>query len=139
MEQKKKVKLINFGAELQNSVLVSIEEGHELEIDQVRIKASLDLKKHSTYIQVHSLIERNRDLFFENDFFIINLPGLPIFSAMLITEIHALTGKFPVILECIKDFSQDGIFSSYKYKRLYDLSRERTQSRENFKNFNVSQ
>ena len=27
MEQKKKVKLINFGAELQNSVLISIEEG----------------------------------------------------------------------------------------------------------------
>ena len=71
--------------------------------------------------------------FSEKDFFIINLPGLPIFSAFLITEIHALTGKFPVVVECLKDYSNDGIFSHYKFKRLYDLDRERVQSREKYK------
>ena len=88
----------------------------------------------STYIQVHDIIARNKQLFFEKSFSIINLPGLPIFAALLIVEIHALTGKFPVIAECIKDYTNDGIFTKFKFKRLYDLDRERIQSRERFKN-----
>jgi len=96
------------------------------------IKTSLNLKKHSTYIQVHDLVLDNGDLM-TSDFFIVNLPGLPIFAAFLITEIHALTGRFPIIVECLKDYSNEGIFSHYKFKRLYDLDRERVQSREKYK------
>ena len=128
-----KVNLINFGAELHQKVIEAIEAEHNIEVEQINVPASLNLKKYSTYIQVHDLVEKNRDLFFEKDFFILNLPGLPIFSAFLITEIHALTGKFPIILECLKDYSNDGIFSHYKFKRLYDLDRERVQSREKYK------
>jgi hypothetical protein len=133
MEEKKKVNLFNFGAELHESVIKDIEKDHDIEIVEVSIKASLNLKKHSTYIQVHDLIEKNRQFFNNKDFFIVNLPGLPIFAAFLITEIHAITGKFPILLECIKDYSNEGIFSHYKYKRLYDLDRERVQSREKYK------
>jgi hypothetical protein len=132
-EKKKKVNLLNFGAELHESVIKDIEKEHDIEINEISIKASLNLKKHSTYIQVHDLIEKNKQYINNKDFFIVNLPGLPIFAAFLITEIHALTGKFPILLECIKDYSNEGIFSHYKYKRLYDLDRERVQSREKYK------
>ena len=133
MEERKKVNLFNFDTELHESVIKDIEKDHDIEIVEVSIKASLNLKKHSTYIQVHDLIEKNRQFFNNKDFFIVNLPGLPIFAAFLITEIHAITGKFPILLECIKDSSNEGILSHYKYKRLYDLDRERVQSREKYK------
>lgn len=129
----KQVNLLNFGAELKQHVIDDIETEHSIEIEQHLIKASLNLKKRSTLIQIHDLVEKYYDLFFEKDYFIINLPGLPIYSAFLISEIHALIGRFPIIVECIKDYSHDGIFTDYKFKRLYDLDRERTQSRENFK------
>jgi hypothetical protein len=132
-DQIQQVNLINFGAELHEKVVDSIEKEHNIKVEQINVSASLNLKKYSTYIQVHDLVERNRELFFEKDFFILNLPGLPIFSAFLITEIHALTGKFPIIVECLKDYSNEGIFSHYKFKRLYDLDRERVQSRERYK------
>lgn len=127
------VSLINFGSDLADSVIKAIEEKHKIQIKEVRIKASLNLRKNSSYIQVSDLIRANRKYFSENEKFIINLPGLPIFSAFLITELHALTGKFPVILECIKEYDENNIFSSYIFKRLYDLDRERVQSRENYK------
>ena len=133
-ETRSKVNLINFGAELLERVIVDIEDNHKIDIEQHHIKASLNLKKYSTYIQVHDIIEKNKELFFEKDFFIVNLPGLPIYTAFLVSEIHALTGKFPIIVECVKDYSNEGIFSQFKFKRLYDLDRERTQSRENYKN-----
>lgn len=131
--ENKSVNLLNFGAELRKDVIDDIESQHNIQIKQIMVKTSLNLKKHSTYIQVHDLIENNSHLMTDVDFFIINLPGLPIFSAFLITEIHALTGRFPIIVECLKDYSQEGIFSHYKFKRLYDLDRERVTSREKFK------
>ena len=134
MEEKKKVNLVNFGVELREDIIKDIEKAYEnIEIQQILIKASLNLKKHSTYIQVHDLIQKNLNYFTNTDFFIVNLPGLPIFAAFLITEIHAYTGRFPVVVECLKDYSKDGIFSHYKFKRLYDLDRERVQSREKYK------
>ncbi len=131
---KKRVNLINFGAHLKNDIIQDIEENNNIYIEQIMVKGtSLNLKKHSTYIQVHDLVNQNKESFTEVDDFIINLPGLPIFGAFLITEIHALTGKFPKIVECIKDFAGDGMFSDFKYKRLYNLDRERVTSRENYK------
>ena len=131
---RKKVNLVNFGSELKDDLIKEMEKQYDIEVNQVCIKASLNLKKRSTYIQVHDIIRDNMQLFLQNSHFIINLPGLPIFSAFLITEIHALTGKFPIIVECLKDYSGEGIFSDYRFKRLYDLDRERTQSRESYKN-----
>lgn len=131
--EKKNVNLLNFGAELRDDVITDINLAHDIEVKQILIKASLNLKKHSTYIQVHDLIISNSDLITNEEFCIVNLPGLPIFAAFLITEIHALTGRFPIIIECLKDYSNEGIFSHYKFKRLYDLDRERVQSREKFK------
>ena len=129
----KNVNLINFGAELSKDVIVDIEKAYKIAVKQIMVKSSLNLKKHSTLIQVHDLILQHKNYFTENEFFIINLPGLPIYAAFLMVEIHALTGKFPIVVECLKDYAQNGIFSAYKFKRLYDLDRERTQSRENFK------
>ncbi len=133
MENSKQVNLINFGTELNKVVIDAIEAEYKVNIEQHMVRASLNLKKNSTFIQVHDIIAKNRELFCTNEFFIVNLPGLPIYAAFLITEIHALTGKFPIVVECVKDYSNDGIFSQYKFKRLYDLDRERTQSRENYK------
>ena len=132
MSDLKKANLINFGTELSDSVIQAIESEYDIQIEQHMVRASLNLKKNSTYIQCHDIINKNKELF-KCEFFIVNLPGLPIYTAFLITEIHALTGKFPIVVECIKDYSNDGIFSQYKFKRLYDLDRERTQSRENYK------
>lgn len=134
MSSKKIVNLINFGAYLKEKIIQDMEEDNKIDINQVMVKGtSLNLKKHSTYIQVHDLVDNNRNHFIEADDFIINLPGLPIFAGMLIAEIHALTGKFPKIVECVKDYENDGMFSDFKYKRLYDLDRERVTSRENYK------
>lgn len=129
-----KVYLLNFGAILSDNIIQAIKEDHKIqEIEQIHITASLNLRQHSTYIQVHDIVERYKDYFLSNTPVIVNCPGLPIYVAHLLTEISALTGKLPVILECIKDYDADGIFSKFKYKRLYELSRERTWSRENFK------
>lgn len=131
---KKRVNLINFGAYLKDDIISDIEKDNNIEVEQIMVKGtSLNLKKHSTYIQVHDLVSNNKDHFEEADDFIVNLPGLPIFGAFLITEVHALTGKFPKIVECVKDFANEGMFSDFKYKRLYDLDRERVTSRENYK------
>jgi hypothetical protein len=133
MITEKNVNLINFGSQLSDDVIEAMEKEYNIKAKQICIKASLNLKKRSTYIQCHDIIQNNISLFLQNSHFVINLPGLPIFSAFLITEIHALTGKFPIIIECLKDYSGEGIFSDYRFKRLYDLDRERTQSRESYK------
>lgn len=131
---KKRVNLINFGAFLKDNIIDDISKDNNVDVEQIMIKGtSLNLKKHSTYIQVHDLISNNKEAFFSGDDFIVNLPGLPIFGAFLVAEIHALTGKFPKIVECVKDFASEGMFSDFKYKRLYDLDRERVTSRENYK------
>jgi len=134
MSEKKVVNLINFGAVLKDKIIENIEEKNNVSINQIIIKGtSLNLKKHSTFIQVHDLVSNNKEYFSNADDFLINLPGLPIFAGMLIAEIHALTGKFPKIVECVKDYENDGMYSDFKYKRLYDLDRERVTSRENYK------
>jgi hypothetical protein len=131
---KKTINLINFGAHLKDNIIEALKEDNGIDVEQIMVKGtSLNLKKHSTMVQVHDLVEQYKDSFFEKDDFIINLPGLPIFAGMLIVEIHALTGSFPKVLECIKDYESEGMFSDFKYKRLYDLDRERTASRENYK------
>jgi len=129
-----KVYLLNFGAELSESIIEDIKKKENiLELEQIRIKRSLNLKKHSIYIQVHDIVEEFKDYFTSKHPVIINLPGLPIYAACLITEISALTGKLPIIVECVKDYDSDGVFSDFKFKRLYNLDRERAYSRESYK------
>lgn len=129
-----KAYLLNFGALLSDGIIKAIKKDHDISnIEQVHIRASLNLKKHSTYIQVHDIVEKNKDYFCSGVPVIINLPGLPVYVAHLLTEISALTSKLPVLVECVKDYDSDGIFSDFKYKRLYDLDRERSWSRENYK------
>jgi len=130
----KKAYIMNFGAKLSDGIVDSIMADHDIEeIKQIHIRASLNLKKHSSYIQVHDIVNKYKEYFLSGIPIIVNLPGLPIYVAHLMTEISALTSKLPVILECVKDYDSDGIFSEFKYKRLYEEDRERSWSRENYK------
>jgi len=133
MEKIKKVYIMNFGALLSDEIIEQIKEQEGIEeIEQIHIKRSLNLKKHSVYIQVHDIINEYKKYFLGNTPVIVNLPGLPIYVAALITEISALTSRLPIIVECIKEYS-NGVFSKFKYKRLYNLDKERTCSRESYK------
>jgi len=129
-----KVYLLNFGALLSDHIIDKLKEQENIqEIEQIHIKRSLNLKKYSVYIQVHDIVNEFKDYFLSKIPVVINLPGLPIYAACLITEISALTGKLPVIIECVKDYDSDGVFSDFKFKRLYNLDRERAYSREAYK------
>lgn len=129
-----KAYLLNFGSQLSDSIVDDIKEKENIDdIEQVHIKRSLNLRKHSVYIQVHDIIDQHKSYFLSDAPVMINLPGLPIYVACLLTEISALTSKLPVIVECIKDYSSEGTFSQFKFKRLYNLDRERSWSRENYK------
>ena len=68
-EEQQQVNLINFGTPLHQQVITAIEEEHKIKIEQINVLASLNLKKYSTYIQVHDLVENNRKLFFRKRFF----------------------------------------------------------------------
>jgi len=133
MEEIKKVYLLNFGALLSDEIIEDMKQSENIEeIEQIHIKKSLNLRKHSVYIQVHDIVSEYKRYFLGETPVIINLPGLPIYVASLITEISALTSRLPIIVECVKEYS-NGVFSSFKYKRLYNLDKERTCSRESYK------
>ena len=133
MDKIKQVYLLNFGALLSDDIIEDLKEQEGIEeVTQIHIKRSLNLKKHSVYIQVHDIVNEYKKYFLSDTPVIVNLPGLPIYVASLITEISALTSRLPIILECIKEYS-NGVFSSFKYKRLYNLDKERTCSRESYK------
>jgi len=133
MKEIKKVYLLNFGALLSDEIIEDMKQSENIEeIEQIHIKKSLNLRKHSVYIQVHDIVSEYKRYFLGETPVIINLPGLPIYVASLITEISALTSRLPIIVECVKEYS-NGVFSSFKYKRLYNLDKERTCSRESYK------
>jgi hypothetical protein len=122
------VNLVNFGSKLSDNIIQDIEAEQKLKITQIVIPFSMNLKKHSIAIQVHDIFERNKSSFIECDDVIINLPGLPIGVCFVIIEAYALLGALPKIVECIKDF-EDGLFTQFKYKRIYNLDLEKTSSR----------
>ena len=129
-----KAYLLNFGAPMTSGVLKAIQEKENISyVEQILIPRSIDLYKHSTYIQIHDIVESHKHYFRGPRPVIVNLPGLTIYAACLLTEISALTGRLPVIIECNKSFSSGGAFSEFKFKRLYNLDRERTVSREKYK------
>jgi len=130
----KNVNLINFGANLNDDVLEDIRKEVQADTINLRVaKVNLDLNKNP-YIQCHDIVERQKDLLLSGDPFIINLPGLPIACVFIVNEITAIAGREPTVLFTSRNISRDGYFSEFKFRRLFNLSYEKTVTREKFKN-----
>jgi hypothetical protein len=133
-QQYEKIYLINFGAKLNNSVCEEIaKELKSNVVEQIMIKVNLDLSKNP-YFQCHEIIKYNKKYFLEEVPFVVNLPGLPIAGVFICNEISAITSHEPTILFTSRDISQDGFFSEFKFKRMFNLSYEKNVTREKFKN-----
>jgi hypothetical protein len=129
-----KVYLLNFGAKLCDEVLESIksEVGAD-EVEQVIKKVNLDLSKNP-YLQCHDLVISQKKILMGEEPFVVNLPGLPIACVFIVNEITALTGREPTIIFTSRNIAGEGYFSDFKFKRLFNLSYEKTVTREKFKN-----
>lgn len=136
MPKYKKVNLLNFGAKLNEEVLEKIkEETNSQDIHQEIIKVNLDLSKNP-YLQCHDVVYSVLDMLTSGEPFVVNLPGLPIACTFIVNEITAITGKEPTIVFTSRNIAGEGYFSEFKYKRLFNLSYEKTVTREKFKNGN---
>lgn len=129
-----KVYLINFGAKLSDEVLDSIKKEVDAdEVEQVMKKVNLDLSKNP-YLQCHDVVLSQKKTLMGEDPYVINLPGLPIACVFIINEITAITGREPTIVFTSRNIVDEGFFSDFKFKRLFNLSYEKTVTREKFKN-----
>jgi len=128
-----KVYLLNFGAKLSDEVLRNIEKEVSAKIcEQIMIKVNLDLSKNP-YLQCHDIVAKQK-IYILGDFpFVVNLPGLPIACIFIINEISALKGREPIIVYTSRNIAKEGFFSEFKFKRIFDLSYEKTVTRERFK------
>lgn len=125
------VHLLNFGRKLSESVLKSIEESIKATVIEEVVNINLELSKN-VYIQIVQYIDKIPKEYLklsDNHKIIVNLPGLPIAAAYIVTELHARLGVFPPVLEMTKDINGEGLFASFKLKKIVDLERERTSSR----------
>jgi len=130
------VNLLNFGAKLNNDVLDKIKtEIGANEVKQEMAKVNLDLSKNP-YIQCHDIVYSKIDIITGDDPFIINLPGLPIACVFIINEITAITGVEPTLVFTSRNIANEGYFSEFKFRRLFNLNYEKTVTREKFKNGN---
>lgn len=129
-----RVNLLNFGAKLNDDVLEKVknEIGAE-DINQKMVKVNLDLSRNP-YIQCHDIVEAQKDYLLSDHPFVINLPGLPIACVFVINEITAITGSEPTIIFTSRNIAEEGYFSEFKFRRLFNLSYEKTVTREKFKN-----
>ena len=128
-----KVYLLNFGAKLDDEVLRNIEEEvNAKSCEQVMAKVNLDLSKNP-YLQCHDIVYKHKKYILDEHPFIVNLPGLPIACVFIVNEITAIKGREPIIIFTSRNIAGEGYFSSYKFRRLYDLSYEKTVTREKFK------
>jgi hypothetical protein len=128
------VYLLNFGAKLSDEVLENIKK--EVNVDkceQIMIKVNLDLSKNP-YLQCHDIVSKARKYILSDTPFVINLPGLPIACTFIINEISAIKGREPILVFTSRNISGEGFFSDFKFRRLFDLSYEKTVTREKFKN-----
>lgn len=136
MSKFNKVFLINFGARLNNDVLEAIKtEVDSDEIEQVMQKVNLDLSKNP-YLQCHDIVLNQKSHLLNGDPCVINLPGLPIACVFITNEITAITGREPTIVFTSRNIANEGFFSEFQFKRLFNLSLEKTVTREKFKNGN---
>ena len=125
------IHLLNFGRKLSESVIKSIEELVKATVVEELVNVNLDLSKN-LFIQVVSIVDkipRESLRIDENHRVVINLCGLPVAAVYIITELHARLGVFPPVLEMTKDVNGDGLFASFKLKKVVDLERERISSR----------
>jgi hypothetical protein len=134
VSQYEKVYLLNFGARLCEEATEEIrKEVNADSIEQILKKVNLDLSKNP-YIQCHDGIISQKSILLGKYPVVINLPGLPIACVFLINEISAITGKEPTIVFTSRDISENGYFSDFKFKRLFNLQYEKTVTREKHKN-----
>ena len=121
--------VINFGRRLNRSIIKDIEEKYKAKVEEVFVKVNLNLKKTS-YIQCVDIINTIPERILDGKHKIaMNPPGLPLAAACLLTELHARTGYFPLLLELYRDKTQDPLFNDFKLRRIIDLERERQVSR----------
>jgi hypothetical protein len=134
MSQYEKMYLLNFGAKLCDEAVESIknEVGAD-NIEQILKKVNLDLSKNP-YLQCHDVVLSAKKYLLDSCPCVINLPGLPIACVFIVNEIAALTGREPTIVFTSRNISEAGYFSDFQFKRLFNLSYERTVTRERFKN-----
>lgn len=126
--------MINFGAKLTDEVLDSIKkEVNSDEIEQIMKKVNLDLSKNP-YLQCHDVVLSQKKILMGDDPYVINLPGLPIACVFIANEIAAITGREPTIVFTSRNIAGEGYFSDFKFRRLFNLSYEKTVTREKFKN-----
>lgn len=134
MSEYKKVYLVNFGAKLTDGTCDSIRDEVKADsIEQVMAKVNLDLSKNP-YFQCHEIVKKVQQYLLSEFPFVINLPGLPIAGVFIANEIAAITGHEPTVVFTSRDISNDGYFSEFKFKRMFNLSYERNVTRERFKN-----
>lgn len=129
-----KVYLLNFGAKLSDEVLKNIEkEVSAKSCEQIMIKVNLDLSKNP-YLQCHDVVIKSKKYILGDVPFVVNLPGLPIACIFIVNEISAISGREPIIIFTSRNIAGEGFFSDFKFKRMFDLSYEKTVTRERFKN-----
>lgn len=134
MATAKKINLLNFGAKFSDEMLEAIKADLKVdEIEQVIIKVNLDLSKNP-YIQCHDIVLKNKKYLLGSEPFIVNLPGLPIACVFIVNEIAAISGNEPTIVFTSRNIAEEGFFSDFKFKRVFNLSYEKTVTRERFKN-----
>jgi hypothetical protein len=98
------------------------------------VKVNLDLSKNP-YLQCHDIVSKVRKYIRDDETpFVINLPGLPIACIFIINEISAIKGREPIVVFTSRNIAGEGFFSDFKFRRLFDLSYEKTVTREKFKN-----
>lgn len=134
MAQYEKMYLLNFGAKLSDEAVEEIKKEVGADsIEQVMKKVNLDLSKNP-YLQCHDIVISQKKYLLGDSPCVINLPGLPIACVFIVNEIAALTGHEPTIVFTSRNISGEGYFSDFKFRRLFNLSYEKTVTRERFKN-----
>ena len=134
MAKFEKVHLLNFGARLSNEVQESIRNEVDAEsIEQIMKKVNLDLSKNP-YLQCHDIVLSQKRYLLSECPCVINLPGLPIACVFIVNEITAITSREPTVVFTSRNIAGEGFFSDFKFRRLFNLSYEKTVTREKFKN-----
>lgn len=134
MAKYKKVYLLNFGAKFGDELLNDIaKEVDAEESEQIILKVNLDLSKNP-YLQCHDVVLKEKAILLGSDPYVVNLPGLPIACVFIVNEICAISGREPTIVFTSRNIAGEGYFSDFKFRRLYNLSYEKTVTREKFKN-----
>lgn len=134
MAKFEKVYLLNFGARLSDEVQESIKNEVDAEsIEQIMKKVNLDLSKNP-YLQCHDIVLSQKKYLLSDFPCVINLPGLPIACVFIANEIAAITGRDPTVVFTSRNIAGEGFFSDFKFRRLFNLSYEKTVTREKFKN-----